>query len=130
MSQDDHNKNEGVDKNSMSTWIPLLHSIVDWTHPNPSTVIDFVHPSVLLEKMEKMLQESKSSGVTTDSIFATVNWAMSHCVQTSHPLFVNQLYGGVHPLGLAASILIEKMNTNAYVAINFNKLYTIIIYRS
>lgn len=85
----------------------LFHQIVDFT---PEGVIKFIQPvpleALLTEKLEKA-GENLDLGEITDM-------ALKYSVNTSHPMFLNQLYNGVHPIGLAASYIVEKMNTNAY----------------
>lgn len=102
----------------------LLHKIVDYS---PSAgVIDFIQPvpleQELTEKLEKAIHST--SEVHTD-MEETADYVMSRCVNTSHPYFLNQLYGGVHPMGLAAAYIVEKMNTNAY-AVVWNSLVNVV----
>jgi hypothetical protein len=37
---------------------------------------------------------------------------VNYSVQTCHPHFKNQLYGGIDPYGLAGAWLAEALNTN------------------
>lgn len=39
--------------------------------------------------------------------------AISYSVRTNHPLFLNQLYHSVDPVGLAGTWLSEALNTNS-----------------
>ncbi|ODM94405.1 Acidic amino acid decarboxylase GADL1 [Orchesella cincta] len=81
-------------------------------------VIDFIQPvpleKELTEKLEKAIQSLASPGDADKDMEETAEYVMSRCVNTSHPHFLNQLYGGVHPMGLAAAYIVEKMNTNAH----------------
>jgi len=76
---------------------------------SPSNLINFVPPLELEVQLEEMLLHPKPS---VQDLSARVGFALHHSVNTSHPHFVNQFYGGVNPVGLAAAFLIEKMNTN------------------
>lgn len=109
---------EGSELDDESRWNSLLHSIIEWRAQDPDIVVNFVPPTTLMAEMEARLSPTSSdpgtsSGSSPEQVLDTVKFVLEHCVATSHPLFVNQLYGGVHPLGLAASVLIEKMNTNS-----------------
>lgn len=47
-----------------------------------------------------------------DEILELCQQAIHYSVQTGHPMFVNQLYHGADPIGLAGSWLTEALNTN------------------
>ncbi|CAG7825456.1 unnamed protein product, partial [Allacma fusca] len=42
------------------------------------------------------------------------DFVIQKCLNTSHRYFLNQLYGAVHPVGLAGAYIVEKMNTNQH----------------
>lgn len=99
-----------------TVWEPLLRSILEW-NPEPEdkdAVVRFVPPPKLFAELKSRLEVGRQNGSPPEFVLETVKFVLRHCVNTSHPLWVNQLYGGVHPLGLAASFLVEKMNTNAH----------------
>lgn len=60
---------------------------------------------------ERWLQEL-GQPVTSETFNSVIDDVLKYSVKTNHPLFVNQLYGGTDPYGLAASWLIEALNTN------------------
>lgn len=103
-----------------STIKSLLHKIVDFSHSESTGVINFIQPEpleqVLTEKLEKAIQSAETNSPVGDNLKemeALAEYCMNYSVNTSHPHFLNQLYAGVHPMGLAATYILEKMNTNA-----------------
>jgi len=96
----------------------LLQRIVEF-QPSLEKVVDFVQPVELEKAMESRLMKREQCGHDKEDdqvefCIETAEFVMRRSVNTSHPLFLNQLYGGVHPMGLAAAFISEKMNTNAY----------------
>jgi hypothetical protein len=93
----------------------LLHAIVDFQQSSSADkVLDFVQPADLEKELVKRMSSSGRNGKKNDEeLLKTAQFVLSHSVDTSHPLFLNQLYGGPHPTGLAAAYIVEKMNTNA-----------------
>ncbi|KAJ9579584.1 hypothetical protein L9F63_004769, partial [Diploptera punctata] len=76
-----------------------------------SPVVRFHHP----KKLEGLLNlELGAQGLQECELLELCREAVSHSVQTCHPHFKNQLYGGTDPYGLAASYLAEALNTNIH----------------
>ncbi|CAG7726217.1 unnamed protein product [Allacma fusca] len=86
--------------------IDLIKHIIEF--PVEDKVIDFVQP----DELEKQLEEKLALPKTYEEIKATTDFVIQKCLNTSHRYFLNQLYGAVHPVGLAGAYIVEKMNTN------------------
>jgi hypothetical protein len=56
--------------------------------------------------------EPGAQGVHENELLGLCRDAVSYSVQTCHPYFKNQLYGGTDPYGLAGAWLAEALNTN------------------
>lgn len=88
----------------------LLHTVVEYS---PAGLINFIQPGpleqVLTEKIEKAPLANE------EEMEEIVKYVMEYSVNTSDRHFLNQLYNGVNPMGLVASVILEKMNTNAWV---------------
>jgi hypothetical protein len=84
----------------------LLDRIVSYSKSN---IINFIPPEELEKQLEERLLNSPNS---FEEVMKTVDLVLEKCVNTSHQHFVNQLYGGVNPIGMAAAYIVEKMNTN------------------
>ncbi|CAG7784991.1 unnamed protein product [Allacma fusca] len=69
-------------------------------------------PVALSYKGESNLYEGVPK--TYEEIKATTGFVIQKCLNTSHQNFLNQLYGAVHPVGLAGAYIVEKMNTNQH----------------
>lgn len=53
--------------------------------------------------------------VSKDDLETVIQDVVKYSVKTGHPLFLNQLYAGVDPYGLAGAWLTEALNTNLSV---------------
>ncbi|KAK4010907.1 hypothetical protein OUZ56_020030 [Daphnia magna] len=74
-------------------------------------VTNFVHP----EKLKKLVDLSLGdSPLSHGEIFELCKRAVEYSVRTNHPKFLNQLYHGADPVGLAGAWLSEALNTNLY----------------
>ncbi|PSN40570.1 Cysteine sulfinic acid decarboxylase, partial [Blattella germanica] len=58
--------------------------------------------------------ELGAQGIQEDELLDLCRAAVNYSVQTCHPHFKNQLYGGTDPYGLAATWLSEALNTNIH----------------
>ena len=84
----------------------VFEQIISYSPPN---LLNFVPPKELEVELEGMLTNPKKS---VEDLPGIVDFVLHRCVNTSHRHFVNQLYGGPNPVGLAGAFLVEKMNTN------------------
>jgi len=84
----------------------VFAQIVSHSAPN---FLNFLPPEELEGRLEGMMENPPNS---IQHLQETVEFVLSHSVNTSHRQFVNQLYGGPNPVGLAGAFLVEKMNTN------------------
>ncbi|GFG39120.1 hypothetical protein Cfor_10599 [Coptotermes formosanus] len=76
-----------------------------------SPVVRFHHP----DKLEALLSlEPDAQGVHMNELLRLCHDIVDYSVQTCHPHFKNQLYGGTDPYGLAAAWLAEALNTNIH----------------
>lgn len=92
----------------ISTLFPaLIRQIVEF--PLGDKVVDFLPPQILEKELEEKLENLSGN---LEEIAPTTEFILSKCLNTSHRFFLNQLYGGVHPMGLAGAYIVEKMNTN------------------
>lgn len=74
-------------------------------------VVRFQHPSTLrFETLNLQLGELPENNHLLKAIKAIIHYS----VNTQHPLFLNQLYGGLDPYGLAGAWITEALNTNQY----------------
>ncbi|XP_054270734.1 cysteine sulfinic acid decarboxylase-like [Macrosteles quadrilineatus] len=81
------------------------------TGPNDA-VVNFQHPFKLKESW--IFQELGVAASTEEKLVEAMREVIQHSVKTHHPLFLNQLYGGTDPYGLAAAWLTEALNTNQH----------------
>ncbi|KAJ4449078.1 hypothetical protein ANN_00473 [Periplaneta americana] len=58
--------------------------------------------------------EPGQEGLHDNELLQLCHDAVSYSVQTCHPYFKNQLYGGTDPYGLAGAWLAEALNTNIH----------------
>lgn len=97
----------------MSLPVPKMEDLKDVFEKiisySPQHLINFVIPQELEARLEEMLV---SPSISTNNLSEIVDFTLHHSVNTSHPYFVNQLYGGPNPVGLAGAFLVERMNTN------------------
>lgn len=76
-----------------------------------SPVVRFQHP----DKLQEILSlEPEAQGVHMNEILRLCHDVVEYSVQTCHPHFKNQLYGGIDPYGLAGAWLAEALNTNIH----------------
>ncbi|CDW54565.1 Pyridoxal deC domain containing protein [Trichuris trichiura] len=89
----------------------LIRQMLTFDQQRSGPVIRFEQP----EKLKELLDISlRTSPETFDHLVAICENAIRYSVHTGHPYFRNQLYGGVDPYGLAASFIIEALNTNLH----------------
>lgn len=75
-------------------------------------VVVFKHPKELTTEIPDLDLEAP---ITDEKqLWDVVRRIIQHCVKTSHPYFLNQLYGGLDPYGLAGAWISEALNTNQY----------------
>jgi sulfinoalanine decarboxylase len=68
---------------------------------------------LLLAHLQALLSlEPDAQGVHMNELLRLCHDIVDYSVQTCHPHFKNQLYGGTDPYGLAAAWLAEALNTN------------------
>ncbi|XP_069672798.1 acidic amino acid decarboxylase GADL1-like [Periplaneta americana] len=76
-----------------------------------SPIVRFQHP----HKLQGILSlEPGQEGLHDNELLQLCHDAVSYSVQTCHPYFKNQLYGGTDPYGLAGAWLAEALNTNIH----------------
>lgn len=77
-------------------------------------------PSFLCDLQEILSLEPDAQGVHEDELLHLCRDIVTYSVQTCHPHFKNQLYGGTDPYGLAGAWLAEALNTNMWVLMKKN----------
>jgi hypothetical protein len=70
-----------------------------------------------LVSQEILSLEPDAQGVHMNEILRLCRVVVEYSVQTCHPHFKNQLYGGTDPYGLAGAWLAEALNTNMWAKI-------------
>jgi len=84
-------------------------------------VINFRHPHELKELVDLKLGDRVSG---QNQLLELCKQAIDYSVRTNHPMFLNQLYHSVDPVGLAGTWLSEALNTNsACCSRSFAKLH-------
>ncbi|XP_065343083.1 cysteine sulfinic acid decarboxylase-like [Cloeon dipterum] len=79
---------------------------------DPETpVVRFAYPAQLQEEIDFSLGQN---GCTDEELLSLVRHTIRRSVDTGHPHFYNQLYGGTDPYGLAGAWVSEACNTNQY----------------
>lgn len=78
-----------------------------------SKCINFLQPKELQKAFPVEITD-KPREDTKDELLKKCEQLIHFSVKTGHPFFLNQLYGGTDPYGLAASLLVESLNTNAF----------------
>lgn len=95
---------------SLERWLSRTTTFLKkYFHQNadPQTkVVDYFSPSKLREDLDLTLGPSSSE----DETWRCLEQIMGHSVRTSHPLFLNQLFGGVQPESLSADIMTSALN--------------------
>jgi len=98
----------------------LLRSVVDVLQqehaigtPNGCPVIKFCHPAHLKDKILS-LKLGKDEKTSDEDLILLCKDIIKYSVRTGHPYFLNQLYGGLDPYGLAGALISEALNTNQY----------------
>ncbi|CAH1772709.1 unnamed protein product [Owenia fusiformis] len=74
-------------------------------------VVDFKHPEELKALLGLSIGET---GATNEELLEACRKAIKYSVHTGHPLFINQLYCGGDPYGIAGSWVVEALNTNQH----------------
>jgi len=74
-------------------------------------VINFRHPHELKELVDLKLGDRVSG---QNQLLELCKQAIDYSVRTNHPMFLNQLYHSVDPVGLAGTWLSEALNTNSH----------------
>lgn len=68
-------------------------------------------PSEFIQELVDLSLGEKVSN--QNQLLELCNQAIDYSVRTNHPLFLNQLYHSVDPVGLAGTWLSEALNTNS-----------------
>uniref|UniRef100_A0A5S6Q7M6 Glutamate decarboxylase n=1 Tax=Trichuris muris TaxID=70415 RepID=A0A5S6Q7M6_TRIMR len=89
----------------------LVRQMLTFGQQANGPVVRFEQPDKLKELLDVSLRTTPE---TFDRLVAACSNVIQYSVHTGHPFFKNQLYGGVDPYGLAASVIIEALNTNLH----------------
>ncbi|KAK9502790.1 hypothetical protein O3M35_011496 [Rhynocoris fuscipes] len=76
-----------------------------------SKVVRFVEPERLKEILDL---ELKNEGSTDESLLNNVRDTIKYSVNTGHPYFVNQLFSGLDPYGMAGQWVAATLNASVY----------------
>mmetsp|Transcript_34023 Transcript_34023/g.79678 ORF Transcript_34023/g.79678 Transcript_34023/m.79678 type:complete len:201 (-) Transcript_34023:39-641(-) len=96
----------------------LLGQYVDGMGDRGKKVIKFASPAEILEVFGSVCADDggaeRERGASADEVVRLCELVLDYSVRTSSPLFFNQLYGRVDPVGLAADHVLSTLNTNAF----------------
>lgn len=98
------------DPHSMNSWLKktfeVASSYLDENQTIATPVINYLEPIKLKDAVDVSLGKSHSEQECWDLI----EQVLEKSVRTTHPLFLNQLFGGVHPETLAGEWLASLLN--------------------
>ncbi|VDO96082.1 unnamed protein product [Soboliphyme baturini] len=87
----------------------LIKSKLPFDLQKTQPVVEFRQAAELQKILEVTLDDEK---VSFEQLIELCSRVIRFSVKTGHPFFRNQLYAGADPYGLAASFMIEALNTN------------------
>lgn len=75
---------------------------------------DLVRPNFTPSELEESFQLTLSNqeGLSFNELKPIIDKIFEHSLNTSHPLFMNQLYGHIHEMGLVGDFLAAVLNTS------------------
>ena len=103
---------DSAEWNVVKSVAELIHRELSPAHQRQGPLVNFMEPQELRKAHPIAIQDEGDGSVA--SILSLCQSVIDSSVRTSHPFYQNQLFQGVDPYGLAASFLIEALNTNVH----------------
>lgn len=114
----DH-KHELDQQDFLITAAELLKAYVASSSNSSKPVVELACPDKLAAAFAAAgvplkLDDHQAAAETSNELIAALQTTLKHSVRTSHPLFFNQLYARVEPVGVAADWAVAATNTNVH----------------
>ncbi|XP_078613588.1 cysteine sulfinic acid decarboxylase-like isoform X1 [Branchiostoma floridae x Branchiostoma japonicum] len=89
----------------------VLEDVLKKSTSAGAKVIDFLPPEELSKRIDLELRDDPEPH---ESLLDHCKKTIQHSVKTGHPMFLNQLYQGMDPYGLAGQFVSDSLNTNLH----------------
>ncbi|ORZ32100.1 pyridoxal phosphate-dependent transferase [Catenaria anguillulae PL171] len=96
----------------LSALTSMLVTYVDQNHSPTTPVLRYTPPHDLAARLQLTFSPTPSS---LADILAMFQRTLDYSVRTGHPLFLDKLYTGVTPIGIATELLTGALNINTHV---------------